>query len=50
MSTKSQGHYLTLAKSHSDFKIRTCFSQNLLSFFNQISYDSLQVNGNETLC
>ena len=27
MSIKGQGHYLTLAKGHSDFKIKTCFSQ-----------------------
>ena len=26
-----QGHYLTLAKGHSDFKIKSCFSQKLLS-------------------
>ena len=31
-----QGHYLTLAKGHSDFKIKSCFSMKLL---NQISYD-----------
>ena len=28
---QSQGHYLTLAKGHSDFKIKSCFSQKLLS-------------------
>ena len=31
MSIKGQGHYLTLAIGHSDFKIKTCFSQKLLS-------------------
>ena len=28
---QSQGHYLTLAKGHSDFKVKTCFSRKLLS-------------------
>ena len=28
---QSQGQYLTLAKGHSDFKIKSCFSQKLLS-------------------
>ena len=27
----NQGHYLTLAKDHSDFKIKSCFSKKLLS-------------------
>ena len=31
MSIKGQGHYLTLAIGHSDFKIKSCFSQKLLS-------------------
>ena len=31
MSIKGQGHYLTLPKGHSDFKIKSCFSQKLLS-------------------
>ena len=31
MSIEGQGHYLTLAKGHSDFEIITCFSQKLLS-------------------
>ena len=30
-SIKGQGHYLTLAKGHSDFKIKSSFSQKLLS-------------------
>ena len=29
---QSQGHYLTLAKGQSDFKIKSCFSQKLLSY------------------
>ena len=28
---QSQGHDLTLAKGHSDFKIKSCFSQKLSS-------------------
>ena len=28
---QSQGHYLTLAKCHSDLKIKSCFSQKLSS-------------------
>ena len=28
---QSQGHYLTLDKGHSDFKINSCFSQVLWS-------------------
>ena len=28
---QSQGRYLTLAKGHSDFKFKSCFSQKLLS-------------------
>ena len=28
---QGQGHYLTLAKGHSYFKIKSCFSQKLLS-------------------
>ena len=31
MSIKGQGHYLTLAKGHSDFKIKTWFCRKLLS-------------------
>ena len=37
MSIKGQVHSLALAKGHSDFKIKTCFSQKLLGHFNQIS-------------
>ena len=29
---QGQGHYLTLAKGHSDFKIKSSFSQKLLSY------------------
>ena len=28
VSIKGQGHSLTLIKGHSDFKVKTCFSQN----------------------
>ena len=28
---QSLGHYLTLAKDHLDFKIKSCFSQKLFS-------------------
>ena len=31
MSIKGKGHSLTLANGHSDFKIKTCFSQKLLT-------------------
>ena len=30
LSIKSQGHSLTLVKCHSDFKVKTCFSQKQL--------------------
>ena len=30
MSIKSQGHSLALFKGHSDFKVKTCFSQKQL--------------------
>ena len=30
MSIKGQGHSLTLIKDHSDFKVKTCFSQKQL--------------------
>ena len=30
MSIKGQGHSLTLVKRHSDFKVKTCFSQKQL--------------------
>ena len=49
MSIKCQGHYLTLAKGHSDFKIKTFFLGNLLVIWNQISFESLWVNGIENL-
>ena len=46
---KGQGHYLylTLAKGHSEVKIKTCFLGNYRVIWNQISYESLWVNGNE---
>ena len=33
MSIKGQGHSLTLVKDHSDFKVKTCFSQKQLDDF-----------------
>ena len=42
-----QRYYLTLAKGHSGFKIKYCFSQKLLC--HQISYESLGVNWNVNL-
>ena len=41
MSIKGQGHYLTLAKGHSDFKIKSCFSQKLLSYLEPNSIGKL---------
>ena len=32
MSIKGQGHSLTLAQGHSDSKIKTCFSEKMLSY------------------
>ena len=29
---QSQGHYLTLVKGHSDFKIKSCFLETVESF------------------
>ena len=31
MSIKDQGHYLTLAKGHSDFKIKPCFFLGIIA-------------------
>ena len=33
MSIKGQGHSLTLVKDHSDFKVKTCFSQKQFGDF-----------------
>ena len=45
-----QGHYLTLAKGHLDFKIKSCFFFSTYQvIWNQISYESLWVHGNENL-
>ena len=49
MSIRGQGHYLTLAKGHSDFKKKLGFSRKLLSNFESYSYESLWVNENENL-
>ena len=32
MSVKGQGHSLTMVKGHSDFKVKTCFSQKQLGY------------------
>ena len=47
MSIKGQGHSLTLVKGHSDFKVKTCFSQKQLGDLEPSSYESLRENGNE---
>ena len=48
MSIKGQGHCLTLAKGHSDFKVKTCFFlKNSWAIWNQSSYESLRENENE---
>ena len=33
MSIKGQGHSLTLVKGHSDFNVKTCFSQKTVGRF-----------------
>ena len=33
MSIKCQSHYLTLAKGHSDFKIKICFFSEIVELF-----------------
>ena len=49
VSIKGQGHALTLVKGHSDFNVKTCFSQNSWAIWNQSSYESLRENENENL-
>ena len=44
---QSQGHSLTLVKSHSDFKVKTCFLINSWAIWNQNSYESFRENRNE---
>ena len=41
VSIKGQGH--------SDFNVKTCFSQKQLGVWSQSSYESLRENGNENL-
>ena len=36
-------------QGHSDFNVKTCFSQKQLGVWSQSSYDSLRENGNENL-
>ena len=47
LSIKGQGHSLTLVEGHSDFKVKTCFSQKQLGDLEP--YESLRENGNENL-
>ena len=47
MSIKGQGHSLTLVKGHSDYKVKTCFSQKQLGDLEPNSYESLRENRNE---
>ena len=46
---QSQGHSLTSVKSHSDFKVKTCFLINSWAIWNQNSDESLRENRNENL-
>ena len=39
---EGQGHFLTLAKGHLHMKIKTCFSKQLVGYFNQILYVSFR--------
>ena len=49
VSIKDQGHYLTLVKGHSDFKVKTCFLKNSWAIFDQNLLESLRENRNENL-
>ena len=40
VSAKGQVHSLTLAEGHSDFKIKSCFSQKLLGHLKPNFYES----------
>ena len=40
---------LTLVKGHSDFNVKTCFSQKLLGDLEPKFNESLRENGNENL-
>ena len=40
---QSQGQSLTLVKSHSNFKVKTCCLINSWAIWNQNSYESLRV-------
>ena len=42
MSMKGQDHSLILVKGHSDFKVKTCFSQKQLGHLEPNSYESLK--------
>ena len=47
MSTTGQGHYLTLAKRHSDFKIKSCFWFKHIYFVLQL-YKHINIYVNNT--
>ena len=42
---KGQGHSLTWVKGHSDFKVKTCFSQKQLGDLEPKSYESIWEKG-----
>ena len=44
MNIEGQGHFLTLAKGYLHMKIKLCFAQKQLSYFNQILYISFKVD------
>ena len=46
---KGQGQSLTLAKGHSDFKLKLVFLKNSWAIWNQSSYESLRENESENL-
>ena len=46
---KGQGHSLTMVKDHSDFKVKTVFSQKQLGDLEPKFIESLRENGNENL-
>ena len=46
---QGQGHFLALAQCHLHLKIKTCFSQKLLGYLNQILCVSFYVQGNVNL-
>ena len=49
MNVKGQGHSLTLVKGHSDFKVKTCFSQKQFGHLKPKLIWKLKGVGNENL-